>query len=112
MTHGAHQDAPRPPASDSDPAAEALGAAASSVDVGSPEAGELAQAIVTRLFTAGLDLDSALARMRDGPGTAQIRHAVAEIDVALRDLRRLALITLTPAPEPARSSRAEASGEG
>jgi hypothetical protein len=92
MTHGARQDSPGSlvPASSARPSA--------SPGAFPPDADALAQAIARHLFTAGLDLDSALARIRDGPGTDQVCHAVAEIDAAIRDLRRLMLATVTAPP--------------
>jgi hypothetical protein len=56
-----------------------------------PEVGALGQAIATRLFSAGLALNSALSRIRDGPAADRVRQAVDDIDEAIRDVRRLML---------------------
>jgi hypothetical protein len=56
------------------------------------------QSITVRLFAAGLDLNSALMRVESGHArsddqTAEgIRHAIAEIDEAIRELRHLILV--------------------
>lgn len=43
--------------------------------------------VVRRLFTAGLDLQAVLGVMGDDPMSGEIRHAVAELDQAIRDIR-------------------------
>jgi signal transduction histidine kinase len=44
--------------------------------------------VVHRLFSAGLDLESALALAgTDHPAAAKIEHAIGELDQAIRDLR-------------------------
>jgi hypothetical protein len=44
-------------------------------------------AVVYRLFSAGLALETALGLMGDGPGTANVREAVGELDLTVRDVR-------------------------
>jgi hypothetical protein len=61
------------------------------------DVGALAQAISGRLLSAGLDLNSALMRCGDGPASAGLWHAVAELDEAITDLRRLVLAVPGPA---------------
>ena len=39
------------------------------------------------LFTAGLDLQAALGLIGDHPASSKIRHAVDELDQAIRDIR-------------------------
>ncbi len=65
--------------------------------------GEFGQSVVTRLFTAGLALNSALARIRDGPAADRVRHAVDEIDEAIRELRLLMLALPGPATGASRT---------
>lgn len=55
------------------------------------DAGTLGQAISDRLFSAGLDLHSALNLAGDGPVADGLRQAVAELDEALIYLRHLML---------------------
>jgi hypothetical protein len=57
----------------------------------------LGQEISHRLFSAGLDLDFALSLDGNGPATDRLRHAVAELDEAIKDLRRLMLGMPRPA---------------
>jgi hypothetical protein len=47
----------------------------------------LNDAVVRRLFTAGLDLQAALGIMGDHPASDKICHAVDEVDQAIRDTR-------------------------
>ena len=61
------------------------------------EVGGLGQAICHRLFSAGLDLDFALSLDGDGPAADRLRHAVAELDEAIKDLRHLMLAMPGPA---------------
>jgi hypothetical protein len=42
--------------------------------------------VVRRLLTAGQDLQAALGLMGDHPANGQIRHAVDELDQAIRDI--------------------------
>jgi hypothetical protein len=42
--------------------------------------------VVRRLLTAGQDLQAALGLMGDHPANAKIRHAVDELDQAIRDI--------------------------
>jgi hypothetical protein len=53
---------------------------------GSPQAPE-AEVVVRRLLTAGEDLQAALGLLGDHPASAKIRHAVDEMDQAIRDIR-------------------------
>jgi hypothetical protein len=57
----------------------------------------LGQEISHRLFSAGLDLDFALSLDGDGPAADRLRHAVAELDEAIKDLRHLMLGVPGPA---------------
>jgi hypothetical protein len=43
--------------------------------------------VVRRLLTAGEDLQAALGLLGDHPASAKIRHAVDEMDQAIRDIR-------------------------
>ena len=54
--------------------------------------------VVHRLLTAGQDLQAALALMGSQPAGGKIRHAVDEIDQAIRDIR--GTIFDHPADEP------------
>ena len=47
----------------------------------------LNDAVVRRLFTAGLDLQAALGILGDHPASDKICHAVDEVDQAIRDTR-------------------------
>lgn len=58
----------------------------------SPCASSVGQKISDHLFTAGLDLSFTLVRQDDGPARDRVEHAIAEIDDALRDLRRLMIL--------------------
>ncbi len=60
------------------------------------DVGLLGQAICHHLFSAGLDLDSALSLDGDGPAADRIRHAIAELDDAVKDLRHLMLAMSGP----------------
>lgn len=51
------------------------------------DAGELGQALVTRMLSAGLDVSFALMVVHDGPAVVRLRHAVDELDAAIADLR-------------------------
>lgn len=66
----------------------------------------LAQVITSRLFSAGLDLYSALTLVRDGPARARLDHAVTELDIAIKDLRHLMLAFWEQAGEPAGQGQA------
>lgn len=59
---------------------------------------ELGQAMVYRLFSAGLDVHFALMQTGDGPVTDRLHHAVAELDGAIDSLRHLMVLV------PARST--------
>jgi len=43
--------------------------------------------VVRRLLSAGQDLQAALGLMGDHPANGKVRHAVAEMDQAIRDIR-------------------------
>jgi signal transduction histidine kinase len=43
--------------------------------------------VVRRLFAAGLDLHTALGLIGDHPGAGKIHQAIAELDLAIRDIR-------------------------
>jgi hypothetical protein len=43
--------------------------------------------VVRPLFTAGLDLQAALRLIGDHPASSKIRHAVDELDQAIRDIQ-------------------------
>jgi hypothetical protein len=55
------------------------------------DVGALGQQIAARLFIAGLDLDSALTLIADGPVADRLQAAIGELDGAIRDLRHLLL---------------------
>lgn len=59
-----------------------------------PCAGSVGQEISDHLFAAGFDLHFTLMTLDDGPGRDRVEHAVAEIDDALRDLRRLMTVIM------------------
>lgn len=65
------------------------------VDLGCPGPGPrpsaLGQALANHLFAAGLDLQFALMVVGDGAAAPRLRHAVDEIDQAIKDLRILML---------------------
>jgi hypothetical protein len=42
--------------------------------------------VVRRLLTAGEDLQAALGLMADHPASGKVRHAVGELDQAIRDI--------------------------
>lgn len=83
------------------PVAAVAGAGGSALraDAGTPgsgfgfagAAGVLGQAVVSRLSSAGLDVDFALMLVHDGPAADRLRHAVDELDEAIASLRRLML---------------------
>jgi hypothetical protein len=67
-------------------------------DLGSGgDVGALGEAISRRLFSAGLDLDFALSLDGNGPVAGRLRHAVAELDQAVKDLRSLMFAVPGPA---------------
>lgn len=72
------------------------------------QAGQLGHAVIVRLLTAGLELNSALTRIRDGPAADRVRHAVDELDAAIRDLRQLLLAQ--PGPDAGASRTAPPAG--
>jgi uncharacterized protein YgfB (UPF0149 family) len=55
------------------------------------DAGALGQAIASRLFSAGMDLHFALMLAGDGVAAPKLRHAIGELDEALKGLRHLML---------------------
>ncbi len=52
-------------------------------------AGDMNDAVVHRLFSAGLALATALGLMGDHPGAAKVREAIGELDLAIRDFRNV-----------------------
>ena len=48
---------------------------------------DLNEVVVRRLLTAGQDLQAALGLLGDHPASGKIRHAVDEMDQAIRDIR-------------------------
>ncbi len=46
--------------------------------------------VVTRLYSAGLSLETAQDLIGDHPGAGQVRDAIGELDLAIRDLRGVA----------------------
>jgi hypothetical protein len=70
-----------------------------------PDAALIAEAITSRLFTAGYDLCFVLGMTSDGPGKTRLEHAVSEVDGAIRDLRHLMLTLWERAPHPPGGSR-------
>jgi hypothetical protein len=73
-------------------------------------AGVLGQQISHRLFSAGLDLDFALSLDGNGPASDRLRHAVAELDEAIKDLRHLMLAAPGPAAGAVPDGRAGVEG--
>lgn len=63
-----------------------------------PPPGSLNDVVVRRLLTAGEDLQAALGLMVNHPANGKIRHAVDELDQAIRDIR--GTIFDHPADEP------------
>ena len=59
--------------------------------------------VVRRLFAAGLDLHTALGLIGDHPGAGKIHKAIAELDLAIRDIRDAIFAPGTPTAEPPRS---------
>ena len=47
----------------------------------------LTDVVVRRLLTAGQDLQAALGLMGDHPASGKVRHAVEEMDQAIRDIQ-------------------------
>jgi hypothetical protein len=70
------------------------------------DARELGQVIAARLFSAGLDLHSALTLIADGPVADRLFHAVDELDGAIRDLRHLVLVAPGPTAGASRTASA------
>lgn len=60
--------------------------------------GSLNDVVVRRLLIAGEDLQAALGLMVDHPANGKIRHAVDELDQAIRDIR--GTVFDHPADEP------------
>ena len=61
------------------------------------DVGDLGQSIATRLFSAGLDLNSVLMLTGDGPARQRLRQVVEELDEAIKELRHLMLAVAGPA---------------
>lgn len=109
MTHGADDAAAQPAGAGPPPPA---GRGEPDRDAGRPghrgDAVALCQQVISRLFAAGLTLNSALALIRDGPAAARVHLAVAEIDAAVRDVRDLVFAlpnNLEDQPWPAEGRR-------
>jgi hypothetical protein len=81
----------RPGAADHDGAPEDVPFGLDGFDQSHPDVALLAQAITSRLFTAGYDLCCVLGMTNDGPGRTRLEHAVSEVDEAIKDLRHLML---------------------
>jgi hypothetical protein len=47
----------------------------------------LADVVVHRLFSAGIDLESALGLMGEHRASSKINHAISELDQAIKDIR-------------------------
>ena len=45
--------------------------------------------VVRRLFSAGLSLETALGLRGDHPGAGQVREAIGQLDLAIRDVRNV-----------------------
>ncbi len=54
--------------------------------------------VVYRLFSAGLDLEMAAGLMGDHPGVGKVHRALAEIDLAIRDIRTVLFDHLQAVP--------------
>jgi hypothetical protein len=67
------------------------------------DAAEIGQAILNVVFAAGLALNTALAMIPDGPAAAQVRRAIGELDVVIRELPRLVQAVPGPAAGPFRT---------
>jgi hypothetical protein len=48
---------------------------------------KLSEVVVRRIFSAGLDLDSALGLIGEDRAAARIQHAISELNLAVRDIR-------------------------
>jgi hypothetical protein len=47
----------------------------------------LTDVVVRRIFSAGLDLDATLAMIGEHRAAAKVRHAIGELDLAVKDIR-------------------------
>jgi hypothetical protein len=47
----------------------------------------LSDVVARRIFAAGLDLNAALGLIGDDRAAARVRHAISELDLAVRDIR-------------------------
>jgi hypothetical protein len=56
--------------------------------------------VIRRLFAAGLDLHTALGLVGDHCGAGRIRHAILELDHAIREIRDAIFDTGAPASSP------------
>jgi signal transduction histidine kinase len=54
--------------------------------------------VVRRLFSAGLDLETALALIGDHQAAGHVQHALSELDSAIRDIRDTMFDCRTPDP--------------
>jgi len=76
-----------------------------------PDAGALGQAIANLLFSAGMDLQFALMVVGDGPSAPRLRHAVGELDEAIKDLRFLMLAIPGQAAAPSADGDSSSAGQ-
>jgi hypothetical protein len=74
-------------------------------DAKTADTGSLGQAIVNRLFSAGLDLALVRSQIPDGPAADRLSHAVSQLDEAIIDLRRLMLAVAGIPARPASPGR-------
>ena len=56
---------------------------------------DLNDVVIHRIFAAGLDLEAALGLIGERPGSGMIRHAIGELDQAIRDIRN-AVFSIRP----------------
>jgi hypothetical protein len=66
-----------------------------------PDVSTLGEAIANHLFSAALDLHFALMVAGEGVVTPRLRHAVGQLDEAVKDLRHLMLAIPRQAAAPA-----------
>jgi hypothetical protein len=59
-------------------------------------AGMLNETLVYRLFSAALALEGSLGLMGEHPAAGRIRHAVGELDLAIRDIRDIVFDSRRP----------------
>ena len=56
--------------------------------------------VVSRLFAAGLSLETALSLMGNHPAAGRIKEAIGELDLAIRDFRDVVFDHHRPGPHP------------